>query len=243
VREYRVGDDLRRIHWRSTARVDELMVRREEQPHQSRATLVLDTRSTAHRGSGPASSFEYAVSAAASVASHLGGLGFTVRLLTDDVRATEATWHDRGVGGAAEMQLILDTLAVIAPSRRTNFSAASVDRSSSGLVVAVVGALTDADMAALGGLRAGATRGVAIVVDVAGWAQPGRTNGAAGKPAAEQAAELRHRGWSAVVAGPRDRLDSVWSDLTTRSDSARSATVDSTDVGGGKLAAGRAPIP
>ncbi|MBA2560262.1 MAG: DUF58 domain-containing protein, partial [Propionibacteriales bacterium] len=44
VREYRLGDDLRRIHWRSSARTDEIMVRREEQPYQSRATLVLDTR-------------------------------------------------------------------------------------------------------------------------------------------------------------------------------------------------------
>ena len=54
VREYRLGDDLRRIHWPSTARADELMVRREEQPHQSRATLLLDTRASAHRGTGAA---------------------------------------------------------------------------------------------------------------------------------------------------------------------------------------------
>ena len=44
VREYRQGDDLRRVHWRSSARVGDLMVRREEQPWQSRATLFLDNR-------------------------------------------------------------------------------------------------------------------------------------------------------------------------------------------------------
>jgi hypothetical protein len=44
TREYRHGDDLRKVHWKSTARTGELMVRREEQPFQSRATLLLDSR-------------------------------------------------------------------------------------------------------------------------------------------------------------------------------------------------------
>ena len=50
VREYRRGDDLRRVHWRSSAHAGELMVRREEQPWQSRATLFLDNRKIAHVG-------------------------------------------------------------------------------------------------------------------------------------------------------------------------------------------------
>src|SRR6266545_769585 len=59
-REYRHGDDLRRVHWRSTARYGELMVRREEQQWQNRALLLLDTRRNAHAGTGVTSSFEYA---------------------------------------------------------------------------------------------------------------------------------------------------------------------------------------
>ena len=43
-RGYRHGDDLRRVHWRSTARYGELMVRREEQPQRARCTVLLDTR-------------------------------------------------------------------------------------------------------------------------------------------------------------------------------------------------------
>ena len=74
-RAYRDGDELRRVHWRSTARYGELMVRREEQRWQDRAVLILDSRRSAHIGSGPSSSFEFAVSAAASIGVHLARSG------------------------------------------------------------------------------------------------------------------------------------------------------------------------
>ena len=83
-REYRHGDDLRRVHWKSTARSGELMVRREEHPWRTRATVLLDTRAMAHRGEGPASSFEGAVSAAASVGCHLARRGYAVRVVDAD---------------------------------------------------------------------------------------------------------------------------------------------------------------
>ena len=47
-----------------------------------RATLMLDTRSAAHRGDGPGSSFEWAVSAVASVGVHAARRGLSVRMLT-----------------------------------------------------------------------------------------------------------------------------------------------------------------
>ena len=48
VREYRDGDDLRRIHWPATARTGELMVRQEDRPAKRRAVVVLDSRSSGH---------------------------------------------------------------------------------------------------------------------------------------------------------------------------------------------------
>src|SRR5215470_95190 len=74
-RAYRDGDELRRVHWRSTARYGELMVRREEQRWQDRAVIILDSRRYAHAGTGPSSSFEFAVSAAASIGVHLARSG------------------------------------------------------------------------------------------------------------------------------------------------------------------------
>ena len=215
VREYRMGDDLRRIHWRSTARADELMVRREEQPYQSRATVMIDTRDNAHRGSGPASSFEFAVSAAASIGAHLAGQGFTLRMLTDEARGGDATWHDRGTGSGVEVQLLLDSLAVISTSSRNHIADASVERNASGLVVAVLGETSRTDVAALSTLRVGASRALAIVVDVAAWARSGRPADITAPSADEQAKALRQNGWAVVVARPGDRLPAIWKELGT----------------------------
>ena len=81
TREYRRGDDLRKIHWRSTAKIGALMVRHEERPWQGHTVLVLDTRAARTRAApaptpadaDPArrSSLEWAISATASIATHL----------------------------------------------------------------------------------------------------------------------------------------------------------------------------
>jgi uncharacterized protein (DUF58 family) len=63
LRPFTVGDDLRRVHWPSSARLDELMVRQNELPWQGRTTVLLDVRDAAHHGD----SIEVAVSAAASI--------------------------------------------------------------------------------------------------------------------------------------------------------------------------------
>ncbi|HYN36627.1 MAG TPA: DUF58 domain-containing protein, partial [Actinomycetota bacterium] len=80
LREYVEGDDLRKIHWPSTAKRDRYMIRQEETPWHTRATILLDDSSGAHDGSGPVSSFERAVSAAASLVEMYHRVGYTYRL-------------------------------------------------------------------------------------------------------------------------------------------------------------------
>ena len=84
VRPYRSGDELRRVHWRSTARHDELMVRLEERPWRGGVTVLLDRRAGAHRGHGPGASLEWAVTFAASACVHLIERGEPVELVTED---------------------------------------------------------------------------------------------------------------------------------------------------------------
>ena len=80
LREYVEGDDLKRIHWPSTAKRDRYMIRQEETPWHTRATILLDDSADAHDGSGATSSFERAVSGAASLVEMYHRVGYTYRL-------------------------------------------------------------------------------------------------------------------------------------------------------------------
>lgn len=63
LREYVAGDDRRHIHWRSTARTGDLMVRQYEETRQSRVAVALDVAAQSY---GSDQEFEDAVSVAAS---------------------------------------------------------------------------------------------------------------------------------------------------------------------------------
>jgi uncharacterized protein (DUF58 family) len=208
TREYRHGDDLRKVHWKSTARVGELMVRREEQPWQSRATLLLDTRAGAHYGDGPGSSFEWSVSAAASIGVHLARHGYTLRFLTDAGVDIQGTTLANAEG------TLLDQLAVVDVSSRGSLpvTAARMNRGGGdGLVVAVCGTLTADEAMALGRLRTMAAACIAVLVDTASWTALGPRAKAETEAALESgAALLRQAGWRVIVARHGDLLPSLW---------------------------------
>ena len=102
LREYQRGDDLRRIHWPSSAKTDQLMIRQLETPWQSRALVMLDVRSQVYESSD---AFETAVSGAASVVTHLVRSGFDADLWAGDPNAIDATRY-----AAAMERLALVTL-------------------------------------------------------------------------------------------------------------------------------------
>lgn len=68
IRDYMPGDSYNRVHWKTTARMGRLMVKEFEQEESAKVWVVLDMEKRVHRGSGPESSEEYAVTAAASIA-------------------------------------------------------------------------------------------------------------------------------------------------------------------------------
>jgi uncharacterized protein (DUF58 family) len=86
MREYQIGDDLRRIHWPSVARRGRLMIRQDEASRRGTAALWLDTRVAALGAAGDPA-FERAVSVAATLAVLLSQAGFSVRLVTGGSKA------------------------------------------------------------------------------------------------------------------------------------------------------------
>lgn len=195
VREYRRGDDLRRVHWRSTARAGELMVRREEQPWQSRATVLLDNRAHRHTGRGPGSTFEAAISAAASIVRHLGERGYGVRLATAS-GPESGGFHDQGPGAATPRLLeALAGLEVTAtPTLATGWAGEGPD---SGLVVAVLGRVDAVDVPALRRVQQRSGAALALAVSP--------TDAAAGS--------LVSAGWRAVDLRPQAPLAPAWQEV------------------------------
>ncbi len=218
TREYRYGDDLRRVHWRSTARRGQVMVRREEQPWQSRATLLLDTRALAHRGEGPASSFEWAVSAAASIGVHLVKNGYHVRLLTDTGGGVASSGRDASAVGSDFEGALLDTLSVIDPSGQPTLASAtnSLRRSGGdGLLVAILGSLEAEEATRMARLRTGSIAAVAVLLDTATWGnRPARADSATSYEGSELL--LRGAGWRVVPASAGDALADLWPEAGRR---------------------------
>ncbi|WLQ33325.1 DUF58 domain-containing protein [Streptomyces castrisilvae] len=211
-RGYRYGDDLRRVHWRSTARHGELMVRREEQPQRARCTVLLDTRRVAYRGTGPDSAFEWAVSGAASALVHMLERGFAVQLLTDVGGAAPG---GAGLAGATHDSaesagLMMDTLAVVEHSDGGGLSRAydGLRGGDEGLLIAFLGDLDEAQAAVAARMRQRSSGAVAFVLDATAW-----VNGAS--PATREASErrlrpLRESGWTVVPVEPGAELPVLW---------------------------------
>jgi uncharacterized protein (DUF58 family) len=146
LREYEVGDDLRRVHWRSTARTGELMLRQDEMPWESRTTVLFDTRPATHTGE----SFERAVEVAASlVTAHCRGRRHLRFLTTGGIEIRSA--------GKERYAQIMEYLAEVSPESadRFNMVVDTLRRTGAGgPLAAVVANAGKSDLAALGALGA-----------------------------------------------------------------------------------------
>lgn len=195
IREYAAGDDVRRIHWRSTARLDELMVRREERAWDPSAVVVLDNRSGGFRAARPDERFEWLVRAAASISSHLSSRGFSVALSGSDASADQLRAAGRiGISG------ILRELAEVEPSESGTLQRALLAAPGGvqgQLLIALLGGLSSADAAALAAARPKHRSCWALVLE------PARVD-------AQAVTLLSRSGWRCVRVPAGTSVDDAW---------------------------------
>ena len=162
LRPFQIGDELRKVHWAATARLDELQVRQTELPWQGRATVLLDLRGDVH--SEP--SLDIAVSAVASIITATRRSGDLVRLV-----ATDGT--DSGfLPGNAAYSAILEYLATVPRGPAANISRLidSLSRSShGGALVVVSGALGEHDSTRIEAIGHRYATLTTVVIDRSAW--------------------------------------------------------------------------
>jgi uncharacterized protein (DUF58 family) len=143
LREYELGDDLRRVHWRATARAGELMIRHDEARWRSRAAVLLDVRPHVH----DAVSLEVAVEATASVVARLVRLRRRVEVIT-------SAGEILGTGGDPRHDVI-DRLATVGPDASNHLEVVAANLRAhrrADFVIVVLGTVDGETRRALGAL-------------------------------------------------------------------------------------------
>ncbi|MFA9445455.1 DUF58 domain-containing protein [Egicoccus sp. AB-alg6-2] len=208
VREYVRGDDLRTVHWASTAHRGKLMVRQSEAPQDPRVVLLLDVRASRHLGRGPSSSFETAVSAAASITYHVSAKGRQVALVDRPLRAAPL---------ALSWQEWLERLADAEPEDvdlATLVHQVGQGTAGDGTLIVVTTVPDAAELRALVRAGRGFSTRVAVVVDASSHA--GRPDDEEAARTGSTAAAMQAAGWRVTVVGAGDRFDTKWQDLMRR---------------------------
>jgi len=118
VREYQTGDELRRIHWPSTARHGTLSVMEFEETRLQDTVVALDLQEGSETGVGRNTSLEYAVKIAAGVSEQILLNGSRVRLLGAGIHGP-STIPGSGID---HLYAILETLAGVQADQKTSIS-------------------------------------------------------------------------------------------------------------------------
>ena len=201
ARPYMPGDSMRRVHWRATAHLDELMVRQEEQESVPEATVLIDRSALRYTsdaalapGSDPGSAA--AIVAAVSAARRLSRDGFRVEVI--DAEGTLLTDPLSGNDAPDEIESMLLAFAVLRATRTDALEHASAlfGGAVGGPLVIVTGHIDTADAATLAPLARHASH--AVLLSVA--------------PAPGALAAFEEAGWHCAAIAPGSDLASAWAE-------------------------------
>lgn len=215
VRDYQPRDDVRRIHWPSTARAGHLMVRREEQAWDPTAWVVLDSRSAAHGGAQVTSaSFEWLVTLAASVGAHLLDAGYVVSIADAGAR-TFSSRREHLQPRQAWLEHLVDSR--LSPETGLGEATRMVSRETSGhLVVALLATLDAADAAQLVDTADANGGWVLLLDDAAGTSRVPAGGGHTDGGLDQGLRILAAHGWSVARTAPGTDPSGAWQRLGVR---------------------------
>jgi uncharacterized protein (DUF58 family) len=141
LRGYQAGDDIRRIHWKSTARTGTLMVREHVDTSLPSTVVVLDTRPDRYL----ADDFEEAVDVAVSIVAAAERRGFPIRLVTCSGTSIVSRAGQRA-------QHIVDELTMVQPDPAASLAMAATTvlrGKEQDTIIVVSGTLDDRDLATI----------------------------------------------------------------------------------------------
>lgn len=107
VREYRSGDELRRVHWKSTARTQRLVVKELDQPSDGSISIVLDLSAGSELGTGSLTSIDAIAGLATYALKELLASGRYVRLILPEKESVRSL----GLYGLSDLPDALEALA------------------------------------------------------------------------------------------------------------------------------------
>jgi len=212
LRDYRDGDDLRRVHWRSTARRGELMVRTDERAGRRLATVLSDLPVDE-------AETEWTISMTTSIALALLKAGHPVRMMTarsstTGVTGSEGDHHVREDSSGAARSALLNLTVDLQPSETIEDAERDVVSAARALVADTYGG--ELIFAVIGPLSAEARTAVAQI-ERAGhcWALVRTPHGdvVEAVEARQTATALVRAGWHVCQVHPDEALERAWSRL------------------------------
>jgi uncharacterized protein (DUF58 family) len=172
VREYQEGESLRKVHWPTTARRGELMVKDFDDAARDEIAIVLDAQAGIEVGEAPHSSFELLVRSAGSILQAHVRAGRRSVFIVNGARRAVQEVHTHG----GEWRQALELLAAVEPDGAEPLANLLADEGSPAaraLELVVVTSTMTAALADRLAQRARARRRVALVfVDAASFAKP-----------------------------------------------------------------------
>ncbi|HLN17048.1 MAG TPA: DUF58 domain-containing protein [Acidimicrobiales bacterium] len=184
LQEYVVGDDLRMVHWKSTAKLGRLVIRHNVDTSQPYTVVLIDVRPSLYS----VDTFESAIDATASVVQCSAAGKSPVQLRTSAGARVGGT-------GATDPPLVLDYLTALEPdergSLRQELLALRHERGGTALVV-VTGVLDPADLPNVAALKRRFQRLIVISVTT------------------DEGPEVRYPGVSVIRARTADDVLAAW---------------------------------